>query len=554
MIANSSSGNASPTSDLDFAIVGGGFTGLHMLYRATRAGRKVRLFEAGTGVGGTWYWNRYPGARVDVESLEYSYSFSEELQQEWNWTERYSAQPELLKYANHVADRFDLRPHIQLNTKIVSAIFDEASNRWTLTTAQGEKVRARFCILATGLLVVPNKPKIPDLDSYAGVQVLTSHWPKDGIELSGKRVCVIGTGSSGIQCIPEIAKVASHLTVLQRTPSYCIPARNRALDPDYQRAIKARYPELRKKEEAALAGFISLDFIDDPYPTKNAMEVSAEERRAEYDRRWAAGGLSFYYAFKDLLFDPTANATLAEYVDQKIRERVRDPKTAEKLIPKSFPILSKRLCADNGYYEAYNRDNVTLVDLHEAPIQRAVPEGLVVGDQTMPFDVIVFATGFDALTGSIAHIDVRGRGGRTIRQHWSDGLKTYAGLMASGFPNLFFMNGPGAPSAFNAPIRIAEYQADYIMRCAEFMDARHVASIEVSSRSEIEWMAAVNTLAAPTLFMKTSSWYLGDNVPGKPRQMLVYLGGYQAYRDECEKAAANGYQGFIISPQAEPAA
>jgi cyclohexanone monooxygenase len=538
--------NNRPTELLDLAIVGGGFSGLHMLQRAVRSRRKVRLFEAGSGVGGTWYWNRYPGARVDIESLEYSYTFSDELQQEWDWSERYSPQPELLRYANHVADRFQLRPYIQFDAAVTSAVFDENTHCWTLTLQSGERVRARHVVLATGLLHVPSKPEIAGLDTFGGLQLQTSRWP-EGVDLKGKRVCVIGTGSSGVQCIPEIAKVASHLTVLQRTPSFCIPARNHRLDPDYVKSIKARYPELREKERSSLAGFLPLAFIDDPIPSKNAMEVSDEERRAIYDARWAAGGLSFYTAFKDLLFDQTANDSLAEYVRAKIREQVNDPVTAEKLVPKGFPILTRRLCADTDYYATYNRDNVTLIDIRESPIERATAKGLVVGGQHIPCDVIVFATGFDAISGAIEKIDIRGRGGRTIKQHWSEGVRTYAALMCVGFPNLIFVNGPSGPSAFFSPIILAEYQADWIERCLDHLQREGLDCIEPRPDSEDAWTATVEALAAQTLLPKAKSWYLGDNIPGKPHRMLVYLGGYHAYCEECEKGAANGYQHFTLS-------
>lgn len=528
--------------ELEMAIVGAGFAGLQMLHRALKSHRSVRLYEAGSGVGGTWYWNRYPGARVDLESLEYSCSFSDELQQEWEWSERYAGQPELLRYTEYVTDKFGLRPHIQFNARIVSAVFDEDAHRWELLTSQGERVRARFCILATGLLSAPNKPEIEGIESFRGVQVQTSLWPKEGVELEGKRVCVIGTGSSAVQCIPEIAKLASQLTVFQRTATFAIPARNAPMDPEYQRRIKAGYAALRKKEMGTLAGFVSLAFIENPNPELSAMGVSAEQRNAEYDRRWEAGGLCFYNAFKDLLFDPAANETLAEYVRNKIRQRVRDPEVAEKLVPKGFPILTKRLCADNGYYETYNRDNVTLVDLKATPIERITPDGIIAGGCLHACDVIVFATGFDAMTGAIDRIDIRGRRGRTIRQHWAEGLRSFVGMMCAGFPNMIYMNGPGSPSAFFAPIQLAEYQADWIERCLDHLKREGLDCIEPRDQAEDEWVAHSDEIAGMTLVPKSRNWYMGDNIPGKPRRMLIYLGGFPAYREACESAAANGYQ------------
>ena len=533
--------------ELEMAIIGAGFAGLQMLRRALMSKRSVRLYEAGSGVGGTWYWNRYPGARVDLESLEYSFSFSDELQQDWDWSERYAAQPELLRYANHVTDRFGLRPHIQFNARILSAVFDEDAHCWELVTSGGERVRARFVVMATGLLSAPNKPQIEGIDSFRGVQVQTSLWPKEGVELEGKRVAVVGTGSSAIQCIPEIAKVAAHLTVFQRTPAFAIPARNAPMDPAYQREVKADYASLRRKELDTLAGFVSLAFIENPVPTLAAMEVSAEQRKAEYDRRWEAGGLCFYNAFKDLLFDPAANETLAEYVRDKIRQRVRDPAVAEKLVPKGFPILTKRLCADNGYYETYNRDNVSLVDLKETPIDRITPEGIVCSGRLHACDVIVFATGFDAMTGAIDRIDIRGRKNKTIRQHWAEGLRTFTGMMCAGFPNMIYMNGPGSPSAFFAPIQLAEYQADWIERCLDHLNEEGLDCIEPLASAEDEWVAHNDEVAAMTLVPTSKNWYMGDNIPGKPRRMLIYLGGFPAYREACENAAANGYQKFQLS-------
>ena len=540
--------------ELEVLIVGAGFAGLQMLHRVLQGKRSVRLYEAGSGVGGTWYWNRYPGARVDLESLEYSLSFSDELQQEWEWSERYAAQPELQRYADHVTDRFGLRPHIQFNARIVSAVFDEDSHRWDVLTSQGERISARFCVMATGLLSAPNRPHFEGAERFRGVQVQTGLWPKQGVELEGKRVCVIGTGSSAVQCIPEIAKVAAHLTVFQRTPAFTIPARNAPLDPDYQRSIKANYAELRSKELTALAGFVSLRFLEQPNPTRGAMEVSDAERKAEYDRRWEAGGLCFYNAFNDLLIDAQSNETCANYVRDKIRQRVTDPALAEKLVPKGYPILTKRLCADNGYFETYNRDNVTLVDLHEKPLECITSDGIQAGGELHACDVIVYATGFDAMTGALDRIDIRGRFGETIRQHWSDGLRTFAGMMCTGFPNMIFMNGPGSPSAVFAPIQLAEYQAGWIERAFDYMDAHGLDSIEPTPVTEDAWVEHSDGIAAMTLLPSSTTWYMGDNIPGKPRRVLIYMGGFAAYRDACENAAANGYASFRFETANETAA
>ena len=532
--------------ELEMAIVGAGFAGLQMLHRALESGRKVRLFEAGTAVGGTWYWNRYPGARVDLESLEYS--FSNEVEQEWQWSERYAAQPELQRYAEYVTDKFKLRPHIQFDARIASAVFDEQAHRWTLTTVHGERIVARFCIMATGLLSAPNRPYFKGAETFRGVQVQTGIWPKEGVELDGKRVCVIGTGSSAVQAIPEIAKVAEHLTVFQRTPVFAIPARNAPMDREQEKRVKADYASLRKVESESLAGFVGLSFLDKPNPTQGAMQVSEVERKAEYDRRWAAGGLSFYNAYNDLLVDPASNESCAEYVRGKIRERVRDPQLAEKLVPKTYPILTKRLCADTGYYETYNRDNVSLVDLRETSISDITPEGIRTADgQVHRCDVIVYATGFDALTGALDRIDIRGRKGETIKQHWAEGLRTFAGMMSAGFPNMIYMNGPGSPSAVFAPIQLAEYQADWIERCLNFMDGHGADCIDVTDDAEEAWVAHADEVGAMTLLPSSNTWYMGDNIPGKPRRVLIYIGGFPAYRTAVEEAAANGYQKFRLS-------
>jgi cation diffusion facilitator CzcD-associated flavoprotein CzcO len=534
------------TNDFEMVIVGAGFAGLHMLHRALKKGLSVRLYEAGSGVGGTWYWNRYPGARVDIESFEYSYSFSEELEQEWKWTERYSAQPELLRYAECVTDKFGLRPHIQFDTRVTSAVYDEASASWDVGTSRGGHVRARFCVMATGLLSAPNKPKIEGLETFTGPQYQTSLWPKEKVDFTGERVAVIGTGSSGVQSIPEIAKQAKHLTVFQRTAAYAIPARNAPVDRELERRIKANYPALREREKQSFGGFINLTFFDRPEPMKAAMEVTEEERRAGFESRWKAGGLALYTAFTDLLVNKEANERLAEWVHDKIRSRVKNQEVAEKLIPKGYPILTKRLCADTNYYETYDRENVTLVDLTEEPIERITPRGIVAGGKLHECDAIVFATGFDAMSGALDRIDIRGRAGRTLKEHWKDGLTTFLGMMCSGFPNMFYMNGPGSPSAFFHPIMLGEYQADWILRAIDHLRATGTASIEPDPKAEEAYVADNDAIAAHTLFPAAKSWYMGDNIPGKPRRMLVYCGGFPSYQQRCEEAAANGFQQFRV--------
>jgi cyclohexanone monooxygenase len=543
------SANGGSAIDFDMVIVGAGFAGLYMLHRALKKRKSVRLYEAGSGVGGTWYWNRYPGARVDIESFEYSYSFSEELQQEWKWTERYSAQPELLRYADHVTDKFGLRPHIRFDTRVTSAIYDESSETWDVGTNAGEHVRARFCIMATGLLSAPNKPNIEGLATFKGPQYQTSLWPREKVDFTGKRVAVIGTGSSAVQAIPEIAKEARHLTVFQRTAAYAIPARNCPVDPALEKKIKADYPALREREKDAFGGFINLTFIDRTEPMKSAKEATTEERRAAFEARWQAGGLSIYTAFNDLLFDKEANEELAKWVHAKIRGRVRNQQVAEKLIPKGYPILTKRLCADTNYYETYDRPNVTLVDLTEAPIERITPEGIVAGGKLHECDAIVLATGFDAMSGALDRIDIRGRRGRTLKNHWKNGLTTFLGMMCSGFPNMMYMNGPGSPSAFFHPILLGEYQAAWILRAIDHLNVTDAASIDPDPKAEEAYVAENDALAAQTLFPAAKSWYMGDNIPGKPRRMLVYCGSFRRYQQRCEDAAANGFLQFRVEPR-----
>ncbi len=530
-------------TSLDVAIVGGGLAGLYAIHRLRGQGLKVRAYEAGSGIGGTWFWNRYPGARCDVESLEYSYSFSDELQQEWQWPERYGTQPEILRYINHVADRFDLRRDVQLDTRIVSALFDDAANQWQLATAGGETIRARYCVMAAGNLSTPRVPDFPGLGSFRGKWYHSGLWPHEGVDFSGLRVGVIGTGSSGVQMIPLIARQASHLHVFQRTANFSLPARNAPMDPTRERSHKAEYPARRRAAADtpfAIAGHAK--------PTHPALAIPDDARNEAYESKWQEGGsISFLYAYTDLLVSKEANDTASEFVRNKIRSTVKDPRTAELLAPKDHPIGTKRLCLDTDYYETYNRDNVTLVDVRSDPIDRITETGLrTVGGQAFELDAIVFATGFDAMTGALREIDVRTSTGAVLRDHWEGGPLTYLGLMASGFPNMFVVTGPGSPGVKTQMIASIEQHVDWIADCLDHMQARGLDRIEASAQAEAEWVTHVNAVADSTLYPLANSWYVGANIPGKPRVFMPYVGGFDRYKRHCDAVAARGYEGFAL--------
>jgi len=532
--------NTSAHAELDAVIVGAGFAGLYMLYRLRNLGFSVRVFEAGSGIGGTWYWNRYPGARCDVESVQYSYQFSEALQQEWEWTERYATQPEILRYANHVADRFDLRKDIQLNTRVSAATFDEARHRWTVVTDDGKQVSAQFCIMATGCLSSTNTPKFAGLDTFRGPVYHTGQWPHEGVDFTGKRVGVIGTGSSAIQSIPLIAEQAQHLFVFQRTPHYTVPARNTPLDEAYKRQVKAEYPTMRSRAKQMFAG------IDFHLNDQSAIQASEEERQREYEARWAYGGVSFMGAFNDLLFNEASNATAAAFVRSKIHETVRNPALAEALSPR-YVIGCKRLCVDTGYYETFNRSNVTLVDVSKTPIEAIVAEGVQVDGKQYTVDALVLATGFDAMTGALARIDIRGKAGQPLREKWHGGPRTYLGLMTAGFPNLFTITGPGSPSVLTNMLPSIEQHVEWIADCVAYLREREIAQIEPLQQAEDDWVTHVNEVAGTNLRSTCSSWYVGANVPGKPRVFMPYIGGLPAYLEKCKEIVAAGYRGFLLS-------
>ena len=530
------------STSVDVVVVGAGFAGLYMLHRLRALGMTVQVFEAGSDVGGTWFWNRYPGARCDVESMEYSYSFSDELQQEWAWTERYATQPEILRYVNHVADRFDLRRSVQFKTRVRSAVFDEDQDQWTITTDGNASVTAHFCIMATGCLSAAKVPEIAGLSNFKGDWYHTGLWPQEGVDFSGKVVAVIGTGSSGIQLIPEVAKQASQLYVFQRTPTFSLPAGNRPLQPQAVLETKKNYAELRQQARGSPAGVASY-----PVPTRSALDATPEEREAAYEVRWQAGGTAYTRTYNDVMLSQASNETAADFARRKIASRVHDPVLADALSPKDVLIGTKRLCLDDGYFETFNQNHVKLVDLREAPIQDITAEGVRTSLTEYKVDALIFATGFDAMTGALLNIDIRTSSGKTLAKSWAAGPRTYLGLMTAGFPNLFTITGPGSPSVISNVMVSIEQHVEWITDCLRFMrEARHT-HIEADLTAQDAWVAHVNELANATLYPLGNSWYVGANIPGKPRVFMPYVGGVGRYRQKCTEIAANGYEGFRFS-------
>ena len=524
--------------DVDVVVVGAGFSGLYLLYRLRKAGFSTRVFERGGDVGGTWYWNRYPGARCDVESLQYSYSFDEQLQQDWHWPEKFSAQPDILAYANHVADRFNLKKDIEFNIEVKASWFDENLKTWKITTNTGEEINAQYFIMATGCISTAQIPNIEGLSDYVGNTSHTGDWPHEEVDFSGQSIAVIGTGSSGIQSIPVLAKQAKKLTVFQRTPNYSIPSQNEPMTKKYERSWKDVYSERRKEMRYSAHGSLK-DLNDVP-----ALSVDEDQRQELYTKRWAIGGTGFLGSFNDLLTNGDANYTAAEYVRQQIKRVVKDKETAEILCPRSYPIGTKRICIDTGYFETYNRENVKLVDISKKPIQRLVADGIIVDDQLYPFDSIIFATGFDAMTGSILNVDIKGRGGLALKEKWNAGPKTYLGLMSASFPNLFMITGPGSPSVKSNMIMSIEQHVDLVIETLLSMRRKGLSVVEPELEAENKWVDHVQEVANKTLFPQANSWYMGANIPGKPRLFMPYIGGVGAYREICEEIVANNYRGF----------
>ncbi|MEC7648169.1 MAG: NAD(P)/FAD-dependent oxidoreductase [Pseudomonadota bacterium] len=533
---------------VDAVIVGAGFSGLYLLHRFRKLGLTTRVLERGGGVGGTWYWNRYPGARCDVESMQYSYSFDAELQQEWHWPEKFSAQPDILAYANHVADRFDLRKDIDFDVEVKAAHFNETTRRWRIETDKKDKITAQFFVMATGCISTAQTPNIEGLDNYQGNTYHTGNWPHEKIDFTGQRIAVIGTGSSGIQAIPVLAEEAAHVTVFQRTPNYSIPSQNEPMTSDYEASWKEKYPTLR--EEMRYTGHGSIKDLND----KSAMSVDEEERQETYKKRWAIGGAGFLTSFNDLLFSQESNDTASEFVRNQIRRIVKNPETAELLAPKTYPIGTKRICIDSGYFQTYNRENVDLVDISEKPIQRITREGLIVNGREFEFDSIVFATGFDAMTGTLFNVDIRGRNDLALKEKWYAGPRTYLGLMSEAFPNLFMITGPGSPSVKSNMLVSIEQHVDFVTESIIYMREHGLELMEPDVAAEDDWVDHVQEAANKTLFPRANSWYMGANIPGKPRLFMPYIGGVGTYRRICEEVVADNYEGFRFEAETAAAA
>ena len=525
----------------DVVVVGAGFAGLYALHAARSADLTAVCLEAADGIGGTWYHNRYPGCRCDVESIDYSYSFDEQLQNDWVWSERYATQPEILAYLNYVADRFDLRRDIRLDSRVESARFDEAASQWHLTTAGGHEYHAGHVIFATGALSAPITPDIPGVSDFAGEVYYTAQWPEPGPDLAGKRVGVIGTGSSGIQAVPVIAEEAAELTVFQRTANYSVPAHNRPLTEEDQERIRREYPDRRAKSRTSGGGS-----PHEAHP-KKASEATERERQEAFESTWNTGGVLFSKTFPDQLSDLEANRYAQRFFAAKIREKVRDPRVLDDLTPTDHPLGAKRICTDSGYYETFNRDHVRLVNLRRDPISRITADAVVTGTERHELDVLVFATGFDAMTGTLNKIDPRGLDGATIRESWADGPLSYLGMFVPGFPNMFVLNGPGSPAVLANMVLTSEQQVDWVIRLLVDARERGVTQVEARADAAEKWNGRVEELAERTLFHHADSWYVGANVEGKKRTFMLYAAGLGNYAEDCETVRANGYEGLILS-------
>jgi cation diffusion facilitator CzcD-associated flavoprotein CzcO len=534
-------------TNFDAVVIGAGFSGMYMLYRLRELGLSTRVYEAADGVGGTWYWNRYPGARCDSESIYYNYTFSEELYREWTWSSRYPEQPEILKYLNFVADKFELRPDIQFKTRVNAAQYDEENKIWQITLNDGSSVSAKYFITGVGCLSASNLPKFNGLENFKGEYYHTGHWPHTKVDFTGKTVGIIGTGSSGVQAIPAIAKEAAHLTVFQRTPQYSAPARNHPYDPEYIRQAKENFQEIKRQMRESTGG------APGDIPTKSALEVTPEERLEKYEEAWRIGGQGIFTSYYDITVNEEANKTASEFIRSKIQEIVKKPDVAEKLMP-TYYYGTKRPIIDTDYYETYNRDNVSLVDVKKNPIVEITEKGLRTTEGEFEVDVLVFATGFDGMTGPLLKMDIRGKEGVSLKEKWNGGenTRTYLGVANAGFPNFFMITGPESPSVLsNMPVSI-EQHVEWISDCIEYMCENNMETIEANVEDEEAWSKHCGEVANATLFSKADSWYTGANIPGKTRRFLIYLGGVGAYRQKCAEIAANGYKGFHFEKAPAP--
>ena len=531
--------NHEPSDKIDAVVIGAGFSGLFMLYRLRQQGFSVKVLETGSGIGGTWFWNRYPGARCDIESMQYSYSFSDELQKEWKWSEVFASQAEILRYLNYVADKFDLRRDIQLNTRVTAAKFDEKYSHWEIQTEQGDRLLAKFCIMATGCLSAARVPDIKGLDSFKGNCYHTGRWPHEGVNFARRRVAVIGTGSSGIQSIPLIAEQASHVFVLQRTPNFSIPSHNRPLNSEDQHWWQSNYPEYRRQVLDTFGGFLAKGM-----KPSVSHDLTLDEELKICETYWQLGGLNFLLSFSDLLTNKKLNDIAAEFVRNKIRQVVKNSSVAEILIPSGYALGAKRLCVDTNYYQTFNRDNVTLVDLRKGSLDEITETGIRIKDRTYEVDDIVFATGFDAMTGALLKIDIRGRSGKMLRDKWTNGSRSYLGIMIADFPNLFTITGPGSPSVLSNMIPSIEQHVNWVTECLDNVRTHNYDTIEATIEAENAWVDHVNEVSEATLFSTVQSWYNGANIEGKPRNFMPYPGGLNIYRQKCNEVVANGYQGF----------
>jgi len=536
---------AGATQDFDAVVIGAGFSGMYMLKSLRdKLGLKVRVYEAGETVGGTWYWNRYPGARCDSDSYIYCFTFDKQLLQEWEWTERYPEQPEILRYLEHVAERHDLKRDMQFNTRVTGAEFDEKSNLWRVRTDKGESVTARYLVAAVGSLSHTNMPQFKGLQSFKGKWYHTSRFPHAGVDFTNKRVGVVGTGATAVQAIPEIAQQAKQLIVFQRTANYCVPARNGKVDPDLVKARKADYDGIVERIRDSFFG------QEHYFIPKSALEATPEEREREFDKRWDAGGFGFWLGnYEDMFFNKEANDLCADYLKRKIRRTVKDPVVAEKLIPNDYAYGTKRQPLDTNYYETFNKDSVLLVDAKaDGGIEEITEKGIRAGGKEYELDIIVFATGFDAMTGPLKALNLRGRGGRTLDKEWAHGPHTYLGISVAGFPNLFTITGPQSPSVLsNMPVSI-EQHVDWVTDCIAHMRKSGKTVIDALPQAQEQWVAHVNETVSETLMTSANSWYMSANIPGKPRAFLPYLGpeGVGGYRKKCDEVAANGYEGFEL--------